>query len=258
MQETLQEFLVTGVFAFILAFVRMGTAVAIMPGIGDSFVPTRIRLHMALGLTFLFAPFIAGQLPDEVPGTFMLFSLIAMEFVIGLFFGTIARIFMMALDTAGMVISVSSALSNAQLFNPALATQGSLVGAFLSITGVVVLFASNLHHLLIMGILESYELFPIGAIPDTGSMAQLVAHAVAGSFTVGVMIGAPFLVLTLIVYMGMGVLSRLMPQVQVFILALPLQILLSLVLLTLVLSAGMLFWAERFESAMVFFLSAGE
>lgn len=255
--NTLEEFFVTGVFAFILVFVRVGTAMIIMPGIGDSFVSKRIRLHIALGFSFVMFPVVMTYMPSQVPTTFVLFSLIIVEFLIGLFIGTIARIFMTALDVAGMVISFSSSLSNAQLFNPSLAAQGSLMGAFLSVTGVVLLFATDLHHLLIMGVFESYQMFPVGSVPETGSMAELIARAVSTSFSIGVKIGAPFIVLTLLIYVGMGVLSRLMPQVQVFLLALPLQILLSLIILTLVLSTGLLYWAHEFEGSMVFFLGSG-
>ncbi len=255
--SALQDFLATGVFAFMLAFVRMGTAVMIMPGLGNSFVPQRIRLHIALGLSFVLFPLIIAKLPSPIPDTFNLFYLIGMEFIIGLFFGTIARIFMTALDVAGMIISFASSLSNAQLFNPSLASQGSLIGAFLSITGVVFLFTANLHHLLIMGVVESYQLFPVGGVPDTGSMAELIAKAVASSFAIGVKISAPFLVLTLLIYTGMGVLARLMPQIQVFIMALPIQILLALLMMSFVLSAGLVYWATEFEEAMVFFLSGG-
>lgn len=229
----------------------------IMPGLGDSFVPERLRLHLALGLTLCLFPLVLPHMPVPVPGTFMLFSLIVMEFIVGLLFGTLARILMMALDTAGMVISTSSGLSNAQMFNPSLATQGSLMGAFLSVTGVVVLFTLNLHHLLITGVVESYSLFPVGSIPDPGSMAQLTAHTVSESFSIGVKMAAPFLVLTLLIYIGMGVLSRLMPQIQVFLLALPLQILLSIVMLMMTLSAIFFYWASQFEQGMVFFLSNG-
>lgn len=250
-----QEFLVSGVFAFMLTFTRLGTAIMILPGIGDSFVSSRIRLHIALGFTFVLFPLIMPKIPSPVPGTFALFSLLLMEFIIGLFFGTVARIFMTAMDTAGMVISFSSSLSNAQLFNPSLAAQGSLVGAFLSVTGVVFLFATNMHHLLIMGLVESYDMFPVGGVPDAGSMAEIISKAVSSSFSIGVKIGAPFIILTLLVYVGMGVLSRVMPQVQVFILALPLQILLSLILMGLILPAGLMYWLTQFEGAMVFVLA---
>lgn len=254
---SLQNFLTTGVFAFILTFARIGTAVMIMPGLGDSFVPERIRLLMALALSLALFPLTYVHVPVPLPGTFALFELIVMEFIIGLFFGTVARTFMLALDTAGMVISASSGLANAQIFNPGLATQGSLVGAFLSITGVVVFFALDLHHLLIGGLIQSYDLFPLGVIPDSGGMADFMARAVAGSFATGVKIGAPFLVLTLIIYVAMGVLARLMPQIQVFLLAIPLQVLLAVTLLGLVLSSAYLYWAQEFERAIVFFFSHG-
>jgi len=256
LETTLQDFLGTQVFAFALTFVRLGTAIMIMPGVGDSFVNTRMRLHFAVALTLALYPLTVAYIPDPIPGTFGLFSLILMEFIIGIFFGGIARIFMMALDTAGMIISISSGLSNAQMFNPALATQGSLVGAFLSVTGIVVLFAMNLHHLLFAGIIESYEFFPLGALPDFGSMAEMVARSVSAAFSIGIKIAAPFLVMSILIYTGMGVLSRLMPQVQVFLIALPVQILIALLLMSMFLSSAYLFWGTEFEKAMVFFLKA--
>jgi len=256
MENAVADFLATGVLAFMLTFVRMGTAIMIMPGIGDSFVSARIRLLMAVAVSFVLFPLVMPYMPDPVPGTLTLFSLIGMEFIIGLFFGTIARILMMALDTAGMVISIQSGLGNAQIFNPSMATQGSIMGAFLSVLGVVLLFSVNMHHLLFQGLLESYALFPIGAIPDAGSMAELISRAVSASFLIGVKIATPLIVMTLLIYVGMGVLSRLMPQVQVFLLAIPLQILLAISALMLFLGAAMVYWLDHFEQGMVFFLTA--
>ena len=251
----LQEFITTGVFAFILTFVRVGSAITIMPGVGDSLTPQNIRLYIALGLSLTLAPIVAPHLPNPVPETAMLFVLIVMEFITGLFIGTIARFLMSALDTAGMLISSASGLASAQLFNPSMATQGSLIGAFLSMTGVVLLFATNMHHLLFYGILGSYELFPVGTIPDVGSMADLMARALSASFMIGFQLAAPFLVIALVMYVGMGVLARLMPQIQVFMLAVPVQIWVSLIMLGMLVSTMTLFWLSRFEEGVAFFLS---
>ena len=108
-----------------------------------------------------------------------------------------------------------------------------------------------------MGLVESYQLFPMGDVPDSGSMAQFIAKAVNAAFAIGVKIGAPFMVLGLMINVGIGVLSRLMPQVQVFQLALPLQILLAIILLMLVIHPAFDYWAEQFEQALVFFLGGG-
>ncbi len=254
---TLQEFLTDSVFAFILVFVRIGAALTIMPGIGDSFTPGNVRLYIALGLSLLLMPLVIGHLPDPVPAMNGLLVLIVMEFIVGIFIGTIARILMMALDTAGMIISMQSGLGNAQLFNPAFSTQGSLVGAFLSVTGLMILFATNMHHLLIYGLVGSYDLFPVGEIPDAGSMAEMISKTIAASFLIGVEIAAPFIVLSMLIYIGMGVLSRLMPQVQVFLISIPLQIMLSLLTLAMIVSAAFLFWLTRFEEGMMYFLGGG-
>ena len=255
MENLLADFLSQGVFAFLIVFVRMGAAITIMPGVGDSFTPQRIRLIIALALSLVLAPMVYDSVPDPIPPVPILFTLIGIEFIIGLFFGTIARTFMAALDVAGMVISLASGLGNAQLFNPGFSSQGSLIGAFFSITGVVILFTTNMHHMLFYGLLGSYEMFPIGNLPDSGSMAEIMAQTLSSSFMIGVQIGAPFLVVSLVVYIGMGVLTRLMPQVQVFIMALPIQIMLSLVTLGLIIPAAFMFWLSKFEDGMIFFLS---
>ncbi|HPF77821.1 MAG TPA: flagellar biosynthetic protein FliR [Alphaproteobacteria bacterium] len=255
--ESIEEFLVSGVFAFLLIFVRLGTAMMIMPAFGDSFIPTNIRLLIALAMSFVLMPIMQNYIPSPIPALPVVFSLILMEFVIGLFFGTIARVLIAALDTAGMVISMTSGLANAQVFNPSMASQGSITGAFLSMTGVVLLFVTNMHHMLIYGLVESYQMFPVGGVPDTGSMAELMIKAFSASFLIGFQIAVPFVVVAILLYIGMGVLSRVMPQVQVFILALPVQIMLSMLTLMLVLSSGMLFWLTRFEDGMTFFLTSG-
>ncbi len=257
MQSTLDTFLSGNLLAFMLVFARLGTAVMIMPGIGDSYVSPNIRLSFALGLSLVLFPMILPYVPSPVPALHGLVFLILVEMVIGLLIGSVARIFMMALDTGGMVISMQSGLANAQVLNPTLATQGSLIGAFLTVTGVLIVFATNMHHILIAGVMDSYNSFPVGRMPDTGSMAELITTSVSKSFLIGIKLSMPFIVMTLLVYAGMGVMSRVMPQLQVFMVILPLQILLSFTLLILVLTALIYYWAAQYEAALFFFFSNG-
>ncbi len=251
--ETLTTFFETGVFFFLLTFVRIGTAMMLFPGIGDTYTPLRIRLFMGLGITLVIFPILSPIMPAEVPGTYEFFMLLMREFVIGAFIGTAARILLMALDTAGMIISLQAGLSNAQLFNPALASQGSIVGAFMVITGTMLIFVTDLHHLLIYGLVNSYELFPVATVPAYSTMAEFVAKAVGTAFYTGVRVAAPFLVITLLLYIGMGVLARLMPQVQVFLLAIPVQIMLAFTVMSLTLVAGLTYWLAFYEQGMRFF-----
>ena len=257
MESLLQNYLTGGVFTFMLIFVRVGSALMIMPGIGDMFTPTRVRLIAALGLTWVLTPLMLDSVPQTIPAPAAFVTLLGFEFIIGLLIGMIARIFMSALDIAGMIISMGIGLGNAQLFVPTLASQGSLVGALLSITGMLLLFATNMHHLLFYGVINSYTMFPVGILPMTGGMAELVTKALSTSFLTGFQLAIPFVIISLMIYIGMGILARLMPQVQVFLLALPIQIMLGLTTLFMAISAMMMFWLATFESGIRFFFTGG-
>jgi flagellar biosynthesis protein FliR len=249
-----EQFITLHVMALILTFVRLGTAVMIMPGVGDSFVPSQIRLYFALAFSLVVMPIVANHLPNPLPTGPMFFALIIMEFMVGALIGTFARILMSATDTAGMMVSFQAGLSNAQLFNPMMAGQGSLIGAFFSISAAALLFALNLHHLLIVGLIDSYDLFPVGEMPDVGSMAEVIVNAVAAAFMIATQMAAPFLILILILYAAMGILSKLMPQLQIFLIAMPLQIMLSLLILTLTISATLLYFTEQYRDLIGQFL----
>ena len=116
------------------------------------------------------------------------------------------------------------------------------MATFLSVVAVALIFAFDLHHLLIRAIADSYTLFrPGGGLP-TGDFAALAVKVVAESFLVAIQLAAPFLVFGLVFYVGLGILSRLMPQVQIFFVAMPANILLGFVILMLLMgSIGLVF-----------------
>lgn len=245
------------VFAFMLVFIRIGAAFSVLPGFGDAMVMPRIRLLLALLVTFLVTPILGPSLPSAPPSPLGLALLAFGEVLIGLLLGWIARFLLTAMEIAGMIISFSMSLANAQMFNPAFATQGSVVGSFLTVTALVLIFVSDLHHLMVMGVVDSYTLFVPGEIPLVGDVAELATRLVAQSFLIGAKIAAPFIFVGLIFYLGIGILSRLMPQVQIFFIAIPIQLILGTVVLSIVLSAVMLFWLNHFQDALMMVLDAG-
>ncbi|MBU2089718.1 MAG: flagellar biosynthetic protein FliR, partial [Alphaproteobacteria bacterium] len=170
------------------------------------------------------------------------------------FFGTLARIALMVLETAGFIISMQIGLASAQAFNPSLGSQGSLPGAFLGTLGLLLIFATNLHHLFLLGLVDSYTLFQPGQPLPAGDFSMAVTRVVGDGFRVALQIGAPLLVLGVLFYAGLGILSRLMPQLQIFFVALPLQLMLGLFLFSLILSASMMWFLRYYESVMVQFL----
>ncbi len=248
METLLQDLVVNNFFAFLLIFMRIGVALMIMPGIGDNFVTPQIRLLFALAISFVLAPFLMPNLPPLPAGNADLLALLLSEAFIGMFVGMVMRILISALDTAGAVASVQSGLSNAILFNPVTAGQGTILGAMYSALGVTLLFVTNMDHYMLATVVESYSLFPAtGRWIDAGAALEAISQTVNIAFRVGVQMAIPFLIVGMILQFCFGLLGRLMPQIQVFFLALPAQIILSLIVMALCLSAGITFWLSAFD-----------
>jgi flagellar biosynthetic protein FliR len=153
--------------------------------------------------------------------------------------GISARLALSALQIAGTVIAQQLGLGFVTAVDPTQNEQGVLVGNFLTVLGITLIFATNLHYLVIEALNDSYNIFQPGLMPLTGDVAKHVTHIIAVSFRIGIQLAAPFLVFGLLFNVGLGLLARLMPQMQVFFISLPLSILLGLLLLMLVVGAMM-------------------
>ena len=250
MQHLLQDIVVGNIFAFMLIFMRLGMAMMIMPGIGDSFVPQRSRLLFALAFSFVLMPFLAPRLPAIPDGALPFAMLMIAEALTGIFMGTVMRIMVNALDTAGTVVSMMAGYSNATLFNPATQAQGTMTGTLYSMLGVALILMTDMHHFMLASIVESYQTFPAnGHIPGIEMMSETIGKTITLSFRIGVQMAMPFLVVGTIIQIGFGLLGRLLPQVQVFFLAMPVQIFLSLVIFALTLSTAMMYWLDAFDAS---------
>lgn len=245
----LEQLLPNNVFALALVFARMGGALMLLPGFGEVFVPRRVRLLLALAVTVVVAPLVTQSLPPTSQSPFGMMAQLGSELIIGIFLGALARMMVAALHTAGVIAGFQTSLSNAQLFDPMSSDQGSLLGSLLHVMGVFVIFAADLHHLMIGALVQSYQLFVPGAALPIGDLSAAAVRVIGQSFLLGMQIAAPFVVSGMIFYLGLGLLSRLMPQVQIFFIAVPIQLALGFLVLALTLSAGMMWFLGAFQNA---------
>lgn len=245
----LAEILPGQVFAFMLVFARLGAAIMLLPGIGESFVYARVRLGLALAVSLLILPLVQPTLPAMPAAPAELAVLLVGETIYGVFIGGAARLMMASLHVAGVVIAFQSGLAYAQTVDPSQGTQGALVGTLLTMVGLVLIFATGLHGLLLQGLRDSYLLFPAGAAPPLGDFAKLATELAAGAFTLGLQIAAPFIVYGVVFNTGLGLLQRLMPHMQLFFVVMPLQVGLALLLLMVTLSGSMLWFLDHFEAS---------
>jgi flagellar biosynthetic protein FliR len=225
--------------AFMLVFARIGTMLMLLPGFSDTGVPVRIRLTAALMLAAVLLPLHQAAYHIDLTAAGPVLAIFGQELLIGGLLGMTARLAMSALQVAGSVIANQMGLGFVTAVDPTQGQQGVIIGNFLSVLGVTLIFVTNLHYLLIGALNDSYTLFAPGTIPLFGDAAALTTRTIATAFRIGIQLAAPFLVFGLLFNLGLGVLSRLMPQMQVFFVGVPLSILIGLLILALVLSAMM-------------------
>jgi flagellar biosynthetic protein FliR len=244
------------IFVLFMIFARIGSALMILPAFGEPYVPPRFRLILAIAITMLAAPVLGVRFPAIPESPWALFLLLGTEIVTGLFLGTIGLVLIGVLHTAGTIISYQTSLSNGFVFDPAVSQQSALPSMFLTTLGVLLILVTNLHHMMLRALVDSYVMFTPGVLPAVGDMSQSISQLVARAFLIGVQLTGPFIAVGLVFYLGVGLLARLMPQVQVFFIVMPLQIMLGLAAFAIVLPMIMLWYLDSFRDTFASALGA--
>jgi flagellar biosynthetic protein FliR len=239
--------------AVFLVFVRVGAILAFLPGFSAAYVSARIRLLLALALAAVTAPVVAEALP-AIPATAGgWFALILKEALVGVFLGLIPRIALAAMQTAGTFVAYFASLANAIVQDPVADQQSATVAGFFGMLALVLIFVTDLHHLMLSGIVASYRAFPPGGLLPAGDAAAAVARAVAASFAIGLQLALPALIGCILSNVALGLLGRLMPQLNVFFFGMPIQLSLQLIVMILTFSGVALLFINSFTEALSVF-----
>ncbi|PVB59911.1 flagellar biosynthetic protein FliR [Labrenzia sp. 011] len=245
------DFLPDVVAAFMLMFARLGTMVMLLPALGESAIPMRFRLTIALALTLVLYPVAGPQYPaglTEEPMRLLL--LLGGELAIGFGIGLCAKLITSVLQIAGVIVANQSGMAfalGADIANEG--QQGALYGNFLSILGVTLVFVTDSHYLVIAALYDSFEIFPPGLVPPVGDFSRNATEMVAHVFSIAARVSAPFLVVGLVFYFGLGLLNKLMPQMQIFFIAMPVNIAIGLLMFMVLLTSMMMFYLEHFQQS---------
>ena len=235
---------------FMLVFARIGSMVMLLPGFGESNIPVRIKLGIALLLTLIILPLHRNAYRIDLQSINPLLIMMIHEVIVGIVLGATARVTLSALQVGGAVIAQQMGLGFVTSVDPTQGQQGVLIGNFLTMLGVTLLFATDSHYLVIAALNDSYNIFAPGDLTPSGDIAALATRAFAAAFKIGMQLSAPFLVFGLVFNVGLGVLARLMPQMQVYFVGVPLSILAGFLIFSLVLVAMMGTFLNYFNGVM--------
>lgn len=210
----------------------MGGALFLLPALSEMYVPAQLRLLMGFLLTINITPQLLGQMPawpDSAVGLALYFGA---EVTIGVSIGLICSIALSALHTLGVIIATQSGLGTASLFDASQSAQSTVFGTFIGIAATVLMLSLDIHNGLFNALVHSYDSLPIGGwAQNYDDIINGIIRTATVAFATGVKMAAPFIVVISLLFLGSGILSRLMPQFQVFFIILPAQILISFLLL---------------------------
>jgi len=223
--------------AFLLVFARTGGMLMLMPMIGEQFIPVRVRLVFALFLSLLLLLPLKPMLSESIPSGGGVFGVLFLEILIGLSIGLMVRMLLLAADMASQFIAQSLGLSLGEVLNPTYEAQSTALGMFLSLLLVTFLFLTDTHQAVIGAIAGSYSVLPPGGGFQTGDLSHLAIEAAGNGMVLAIKIAAPFFAFGMLSNGGLGMISKLLPQIQVTFLAVPLSVLAGMGLLIVLLSA---------------------
>lgn len=249
MEQVFTQLLPVFTFQFILVFARIGSALLVMPVFSERFVLARLRLMLALLISLIMFPVMQSQLPTLPGAITVMVGLLLAEVLVGLFIGTVARLLLSALSYASAIIGFQTNLTVAMAFNPIMGTQTTILDIFLVLAGVMMILVTDLHHLLLLAIVKSYTVFPVAQLPPMEDFLTAVVDVIAGSFYVGIQLSIPFIIAGLMVTAAIGLVARIVPQVPVFFISMPVQIIVGLYMFLAALGAMMLWFTHNFTTA---------
>lgn len=228
-------------WAALLVFLRVGAAMALMPAFGETVVPQRVRLGLAIAFTAIVLPVVV---PVQMPPAGVLAA--GTEVLIGLMLGIGLRLFVLALQTAGAI--AANAMSLAQLFGGTGPEPQPALGNLLTMAALALAVISGLHVKLASLFILSYQMLPAGTPLNQADVGQWGIAQISAGFQLAFVLSAPFALASVVYNLALGVINRAMPQLMVTMVGAPLLTGGALILMILTLPLILTIWREGFDA----------
>jgi flagellar biosynthetic protein FliR len=215
--------------AMLLVTVRISAWLVIAPPFNHRGIPRMVKVTLALALAMAIGPRLASQAPP--PEFFPILVAVLFQVVVGLTFGFLAQMLFVAVQSAGELIDLASGFTLASLYDPVSNVSVSMFGRVYQTVAVTLLFALNGHLLLIRGFVASYDVLGMQPV-SISAITRTVTSNVEVFFVSALEIAAPVMVVLFLADLALGLLSRAVPSLNIFVMSFPIKILLTLALTT--------------------------
>lgn len=231
----------------VLALARVGGLFVMAPFFGARTAPVRVRAAVAFFVTIAMLPIIGPTPPALLAdaGVAVVLGMMGFEVMIGFVIGVVAQLTFGAVQMAGQLAGIQMGIGLANLIDPQTQEHITSLAQWQNLLALLIFLSIDGHHILIRAVADSFKVLPLGGgIPQAGGFG-IVFELAGGLFVIALKVAAPVLVLLLMVNAAMGVLAKLIPQLNVFIVGFPLNVAAGL----FVLAASQPFTVRLLESS---------
>ncbi len=207
----------------LLVLLRISALLILMPVFGHRLVPAQVKTGLIALLAILLYPVVATSLPQIPLSPLALMIVAIQEILIAAMLAMAAQLIFAAAQFAGQVMGYQMGLAIANVFDPATSAQISIVGQFALVLSMLIWLSAGAHNIFLSALADSFYLLPIGQPLDLSAVAALNDMA-SNMFTLALRLVSPMLLLLFFLYVALGLLSRAVPQIQVFFVSFPLTV----------------------------------
>ncbi len=213
---------------FILIFIRISAIIALTPILGDRSVPVRVKAGLSLLIAAILFPFVKADTAVMGFDLFSLFFRMASEALIGAAIGFTARLLFSGIQLAGQLVGFQMGFSIVNVIDPN-SGEVSIIAEFQYLIAILLFLEMNGHHIFISALADSFRTIPPLGVHLTGEFMQMMLKLAKDMFETAIRMGAPVIAMLLFVSVGLGLVARTVPQINIFIVGFPLQIAIGLV-----------------------------
>ncbi|NKN34806.1 flagellar type III secretion system protein FliR [Agrobacterium sp. a22-2] len=235
------------VMALFVAFCRIGGCMMVLPGFATSRVPAQLRLYIALAMSMAILPVLWDMIyPRVAGGAATYIGLIVTETLIGTMYGMIARIYTLGLQFAGAVLTMSIGFNAPGTADALEDSSENQLTNLISFGGLLLLFMMDFHHIVFRALIDSYDIMPLGGVPDTQKMLITMTDTLQATFMVMLRLASPFIIFSIMFNFSIGLINKLAPQIPIYFISTPYLLVGGLFLVYLSIAALVRQFAENF------------
>ena len=233
----LYQLLMAEITTFMMVVIRVSGIFVAAPVFGSRLIPATVRGLIAMVLALLLLPTVESAPAGTSDHTLLLIGALGREAIIGLLLGFMAMLVFVGVQVAGQILDIEMGFGMMNVINPILNQEVPVMGNFQHLLAVLVFLSINGHHILLTAVQQSFMILPPSAAIDLGGegLVTVFVRVFAQMFLTAVRIAAPAIAAMFLASVALGLIARTVPQMNIFIIGLPIKMLTGLLAVVLIL-----------------------